>query len=83
MSNKITQENIVNWCKEYVGNVLDIPTSEINVDNELDRFGLDSALTTAMIIDLEALLDIDISPSILVKQTTINKIAAELSKQLS
>jgi acyl carrier protein len=83
MGEKITEESIVNWCTEYVCSVLDISDSEVNANSEFDRFGLDSALTTAMIIDLEELLGIDISPSILFKQTTIKNIAAEISKQLN
>ena len=79
----VGESHIRNWCIEYIARVLNTPKSAIDPSSEFDQFGLDSALTTAMIIDLEEWLKIDIPPAVLFEQTTLNGIAAALSKRLS
>ena len=79
----VGENQIRTWCINYIARVLNAPQNAIDPSAEFDQFGLDSALTTAMIIDLEAWLKIDIPPAVLFEQTTLNGIAAALSARLA
>ncbi len=82
MNVQISEDNIRGWCVDYVARVLHTPADEIDPNAELDRFGLDSAVTTAMIIDLEDWLGIEIPPALLFEQSTLAGIASAVSKRL-
>ncbi len=76
------EERIVQWCAEYIGKALDIDSTEIGADEEIERFGLDSAITTSMIIDMEQWLGIEIPPSVLFEQSTLRGIASAVAGRL-
>jgi acyl carrier protein len=82
MNVQVSEQQIREWCVDYVARVLHIPPADVAPDAELDRFGLDSAVTTAMIIDMEDWLGIEIPPALLFEQSTLSGIAAAVSQRL-
>jgi len=76
------EEKVILWCKQYIGGVLSVDPATISEDDDLDRYGLDSAITTSMIIDMEDEFGADVPASILFSQGTIRGIAAEVAKRI-
>ena len=74
-----TSDGIANWCRHYVANLLDMPLDKIDANTEFDRFGLDSAMAVAMILELEEHLGGEVSPSLLFEYTTITALADHLA----
>ncbi|CAE6786030.1 hypothetical protein R69927_04179 [Paraburkholderia domus] len=76
------QQRIVYWCAEFIGKVLNLDPTTIGPDDEFDSLGLDSALTTSMIIEMENWLHAEIAPSIFFEQITLGDIAAEVARRV-
>lgn len=77
------EDEIAAWCAAYIGRVLNIAPTEIQLDDEIERFGLDSAITTSMLIDLEEWLAVEISPAVLFEQSTLRGIASAVAALLN
>ncbi|WDD92372.1 acyl carrier protein [Burkholderia sp. FERM BP-3421] len=75
-------EDIVQWCRNYIAGVLDVPVDSIDPASEFDTLGLDSALITSMLIELEEWLGIDIPPSIFFSQSTLDGMGAVLAERV-
>ena len=73
-----TKQGIENWCQRYLANLLDAPVNKIHCDIEFDRFGLDSAMAVAMILELEERLGTEVPPSLLFDYPTIAELAGHL-----
>lgn len=80
---KVDAERIELWCVDYIARTLNIPAIEVDPTAEFYRFGLDSALATAMILDLEEWLGIDIPPSVVFEQVNIRNLAVDLTGRLN
>ncbi|WGS51165.1 acyl carrier protein [Paraburkholderia sp. D15] len=76
------QQRIVYWCADFIGKVLNVDPISIGPDDEFDSFGLDSALTTSMIIEMENWLNAEVSPSVFFEQVTLGDIAAEIARRV-
>jgi len=79
---KIDADVIESWCVNYIARTLDIPPDEIDPKDEFHTFGLDSAIATAMILDLEDWLRIDVPPSVIFEQVTISNLVVDLMIRL-
>lgn len=77
------QQRIVYWCANFIGEVLNLDPTTIGPGDEFDSFGLDSALTTSMIIEMENWLNAEISPSIFFEQISLGDIAAEVARRVA
>jgi acyl carrier protein len=76
-----TQE-IMARCTAFIAGQLQRPEEEIGPDVEFDDFGLDSALVTAMLIELEEWLGVELSPSLVFEQPTVAGLSQAVSRQL-
>jgi acyl carrier protein len=81
--NAIDAESIEVWCIDYIARTLNIPSNEIDPVVEFNSFGLDSATGTAMILDLEEWIGVDIPPSAIFENVTIRNLAADLMRKFS
>jgi acyl carrier protein len=82
MSIAIQPEDIVARCAAFIAEQLHRPAAEIDPDMEFDDFGLDSALVTAMLIELEEWLGVELSPSLVFEEPTLNRLSRAISSQL-
>lgn len=76
------EAEIVAWCASYIGRVLDIEAADVQPDAEIERFGLDSAIVTSMLIELEEWLEVEIPPSLLFEHGTLRSMAAAVTELL-
>lgn len=72
----LEQESIVEWCQQYLAQLLDVPVTEIEPDADFDRLGLDSALAVSLLIEIEQNYGVDLPPEELFDNPTINAVAA-------
>ena len=79
----IDAESIELWCINYIARTLNIPPNQIDPKGEFNSFGLDSAIATAMILDLEEWLGIEVPPSAIFEQVTISNLGADLMDRLT
>ncbi|MCW7541680.1 acyl carrier protein [Aquabacterium sp. A7-Y] len=79
----VDAESLERWCIDYIARTLNIPASEIHPDGEFHSFGLDSAVATAMILDLEEWLGIEVPPSAIFEQVTISNLVTDLMAKLA
>ncbi|WP_144638554.1 acyl carrier protein [Bordetella genomosp. 13] len=77
------EARIIEWCADYVGRALNIDPARVGPDEELDSFGLDSAVLTSMLIEMEEWLGVDIPPSVLFSQSTLRGVAGEVAGRLA
>lgn len=80
-SSTASHAQIVEWCRQHIAKLLNIPIERIRADAEFDSFGLDSAAAVSLVVDLEEWLGIEISPSLLFDFPTIQAVASEITRQ--
>ena len=56
----MSKEEIINWIREYISNMLRIPQSRIRNDVSIVRYGMDSLTVAGLLGDLSELLQSDL-----------------------
>ncbi|MBA3771428.1 MAG: acyl carrier protein [Ramlibacter sp.] len=74
-----TKDEIAHWCIEFVTKNLDIPASKIDLSSEFESFGLDSAATVGLVVELEEWLGRTIDPTVVFEHPTIGALAGYLA----
>jgi acyl carrier protein len=77
-----TEDQIVAWCVDYLAKTLNTSAADITPDKDIDQFGLDSAIVTSMVMDLETWLGIEVPLALLFEHRTLNDLAAALAGQI-
>lgn len=67
----------------YIADLLQASSDDIDTDTPFDRFGLDSAAAIGMTGELEDWLDLEIDPTLMYDYPTIKGMATYLEAQLS
>jgi len=81
MSDKKTNtRELEHWLAAHVGDLVDIPTKDVDVQARFDRYGIDSAAAVGVTLDLESHLGRDFSPTLLYEHPTIERLAAHLTQ---
>lgn len=70
---------ISSFIVKTLSEILDVSESAINSDLEFDSYGLSSSAAVGLLGEVEEFVDHDLSPSILFKHNTVNKLTAYLS----
>lgn len=78
-----TAQDIITWCRDYISDALDVPAGSIDPTREFDALGLDSAVITSMLIELEEWLGIDIPPSTFFSQSTLSSMGDALATRVA
>jgi acyl carrier protein len=78
-----TAQDIITWCRDYISDALDVPKGSIDPTREFDALGLDSAVITSMLIELEEWLGIDIPPSTFFSQSTLSSMGDALATRVA
>lgn len=76
-----SRDAIILWCREYLGNLLEIPAEAVDPAADFDRMGVDSALAVALLIEVEARYGVDLAPEDLFENPNINAVADYLHEQ--
>jgi len=78
-----TAQDITTWCCDYLGGALDVRADSIDLTRELDELGIDSAVITSMLIEMEEWLGIDIPPSTFFSQSTLKALGDVLADRIA
>jgi acyl carrier protein len=81
-NNAISAQDVVSKCASFIAEQLQQPVEEIDLDTEFDDFGLDSAFVTAMLINLEEWLGIELPPSLVFEEPTLRRLGGAVCRQL-
>ena len=76
-----TEQEIVDWCRDYVARTLDVPVEKVDPNAEFDALGFDSAAAVALVVEVGAWLNVDLEPAALFDFPTISAFAGYLAKQ--
>lgn len=76
-----TKEEIGQWCRAYVADLLEMPVEEVDTAADFDRLGIDSALAVSLLIEVEERYDVDLPPEELFENPNINAVATYVYDQ--
>jgi acyl carrier protein len=74
--------SIVEWCRGYLADLLDMPAADIDPAADFDRLGVDSALAVSLLIEVEERYSVDIAPEALFEDPTITAVATYVHERL-
>ncbi len=72
--------DIADWCVQFVAKLIDIPVDRVSVDAEFESFGLDSAATVSLVMELEEWLGRPVDAEVVFMHPTISALANHLAK---
>ncbi|MGK8488296.1 acyl carrier protein [Nocardia asiatica] len=76
-----SREAIVQWCREYLAELLEVPAEAVDPAADFDRLGVDSALAVALLIEVEERYGVDLAPEDLFDNPNIDAVAGYLHEQ--
>lgn len=77
-----TRESIVEWCREYISELLETTPDMVDPDAGFDRLGLDSAHAVALLIEVESRYGVELPPESLFDNPTLTAVSGYLHEQL-
>ncbi|MDT3439529.1 MULTISPECIES: acyl carrier protein [unclassified Pseudofrankia] len=73
-----SQAEIVQWCRAYLADLLEVSVESIDPDADFDRLGVDSALAVSLLIEVEERYGVDLPPEALFENPNLSAVAAYL-----
>ena len=73
-------DEIKTWVVEYIADLLETDSEEIDVTIPFDRYGLDSSAAVGLTGDLEDWLGKEVPPTLLYDYPTVEALVEHLSK---
>ena len=77
-----TQEQISQWIKSYLADLLEVESEKIDENYEFERFGINSSAAVSLVGDLEEWLGFELSPSLFFEFNTIAQVSAHLANMV-
>ncbi|MBD2279361.1 acyl carrier protein [Aphanizomenon flos-aquae] len=77
-----TQQQISQWIKTYLADILEIDADKIDENYEFERFGLNSSAAVSLVGDLEEWLGFELSPSLFFEFNTIAQVSTYLAEMV-
>ncbi|MDB9526152.1 acyl carrier protein [Oscillatoria sp. CS-180] len=74
-----TANEIQEWIVDYLAELLEMDSDEVETDVPFDRFGLDSTAAIGMTGDLEDWLECRLDPTLLYDYPTIESLSGHLA----
>ena len=78
----LTALTIQTWLISYLAELLNIEKSEIDVNVNYDRYGLDSAAAAVMMGDLDEWLEHELDPTLVYDYPTVKLLAQHLAEEM-
>ncbi|MCX5208102.1 acyl carrier protein [Kitasatospora sp. NBC_00240] len=75
----MTRQQLTDWLREYLADLLDITPEEVGTDIPLEYLGVDSATTLVLSADLSTETGRETRPGEILDHPTIERLAAHLS----
>lgn len=77
----MNEAEIVQWCQQYIADLLEMPVAAVDPAADFDRLGIDSAIAVSLLTDLEERYGVDLPPEALFENPNLNAVAAYLYTQ--
>lgn len=77
MENSI--ENIREFITKTLADILSIEPVKVDMNLDFDSYGLDSASAVIMLGELEDIIDMDLSPSVLYEHDSVNRLSTHVA----
>ncbi|MFN6566837.1 hypothetical protein A6770_05240 [Nostoc minutum NIES-26] len=75
-----TQQQISQWIKTYLADILEVEPEKVDENYEFERFGLNSSAAVSLVGDLEEWLGFELSPSLFFEFNTIAQVSTYLAE---
>lgn len=75
----MTEEDLVNWLRSYLADLLDIEARAVSTDLPLNVLGVDSATTLVLAADLSAYTGRETKPVEILDHPTVERLAHHLA----
>lgn len=75
-----TQQQISQWIKTYLADILEVEPEQVDENYEFERFGLNSSAAVSLVGDLEEWLGFELSPSLFFEFNTIAQVSTYLAE---
>ncbi|MBH8577220.1 acyl carrier protein [Nostocaceae cyanobacterium CENA369] len=75
-----TQQQISQWIKIYLAEILEVEPEQVDENYEFERFGLNSSAAVSLVGDLEEWLGFELSPSLFFEFNTIAQVSTYLAE---
>jgi acyl carrier protein len=69
------RDAILQWCREYVADLLSTSVDAVDPEADFDRLGIDSALAVSLLMEVEERYHVDLSPETLFANPNLNAVA--------
>ena len=76
----VSATEIQDWLVDYLADLLEIESDEVDVTVSFDRYGLDSSAAVGLTGDLEEWLGREVNPTLLYDYPTIETLVQHLSR---
>jgi acyl carrier protein len=77
----MTQQEISEFCVASLAKVLRIPQNEVGTGTKFNRLGLDSALVIYVMMEIEEMLDIELTTDDFYDYPTVNELSRYLAEK--
>lgn len=74
-----TSEPLINYCVRFVAGLLERSPEEIDPTEKFSRIGFDSAMSVQLVLALEELLQVELSPDLIDSYPSISRLSAHLA----
>lgn len=78
----MTREDIVQWCQQYLANLLAVTPESLDPNTDFDRLGLDSPLAVSLLIEIEERYGVDLPPEKLFENPTLDAVGEYVHQHL-
>ena len=79
MGSPKSEAEISDWCVVYLAKLLDRPEGEIDPRKSFSQLGLDSAMATYFVVDLEQWVGIELFPEVAFEYPSIEKLSSHIT----
>jgi acyl carrier protein len=76
-----SKEEILQWSREYLADVLEIPVDDVDPQADLDHLGVDSAIAVSLLMEVEERYGVDLPPEVLFEIPNLDAVATYLHDQ--
>jgi acyl carrier protein len=78
----MNKEQIIEWMRQYVAKVINVPVSGIDIKTPFGKYGLDSMSAVGMLVDLSDKIGIDLEEDLIFAYPTIEEFAGKVETLL-
>jgi acyl carrier protein len=75
----MNKEQLSEWLRAYLSNLVDLPVKEIEDDVDFDSYGLDSLMSVGLLSDLSESVGFDLEPAMIYHYPNIRNLTERVA----